>query len=152
MPVHRSHADVIWESSKVYGRTMRALLSPLGWLYGGATALRNRAFDVGLLLLICRIFGSGNLRIGKMVGIAELQPVAPVAAEEPQAGIQGVQFVEVEAREEDSVLEMVCAWLKSMVHHSGLIEAGATRSIIGGGTVGHAQSPSLAPTRSMSRR
>ena len=96
------------------------------------------AFDVGLLLLIFLVLGSRLLRIGKVVGISELQPIAPVAAEEPQASIEGVQFVEVEAREEDPVLEMVRAGLQTMMHHSGLIEAGAKRSIVGGGAVSHA--------------
>jgi hypothetical protein len=96
------------------------------------------AFDVGLLLLIFLVLGSRLLRIGKVVGISELQPITPVAAEEPQASIEGIQFVEVEAREEDPVLEMVCAGLQTMMHHSGLIEAGAKRSIVGGGAVSHA--------------
>jgi len=46
---------------------MRALLSPLGWLYGGATALRNRAFDVGLLpshTLALPSMSVGNLTVG----------------------------------------------------------------------------------------
>ena len=53
------------------------------------------ALDVGLLLLIFLVLGSGLLRIGKMVGVPELQPVAPIPAEEPQASIEGIQFVEV---------------------------------------------------------
>ena len=65
--VHRSHADTIWESSGWYARAMRSLLTPLGWLYGGATALRNRAFDAGVLsthALALPSISVGNLTVG----------------------------------------------------------------------------------------
>ena len=46
---------------------MRSLLTPLGWLYGGATALRNRAFDAGVLsshALALPSISVGNLAVG----------------------------------------------------------------------------------------
>ena len=46
---------------------MRSLLTPLGWLYGGATALRNRAFDAGVLsthALALPSISVGNLTVG----------------------------------------------------------------------------------------
>lgn len=46
---------------------MRALLAPFGWVYGGAVALRNRAFDVGLLrshALALPSISVGNLTVG----------------------------------------------------------------------------------------
>lgn len=46
---------------------MRTLLTPLGWLYGGAVALRNRAFDAGILPsheLALPSISVGNLTVG----------------------------------------------------------------------------------------
>jgi tetraacyldisaccharide 4'-kinase len=46
---------------------MRALLTPVGWLYGGVMSLRNRAFDTGLLpskTLALPSISVGNLTVG----------------------------------------------------------------------------------------
>jgi hypothetical protein len=74
----------------------------------------------------------------EMIRITKLQPVATIVAEATQARIQRVEFVEVEAGQENPVLEAVHPWLKSMVHHPSLIEAGAERGIVVEGAVGHA--------------
>ena len=46
---------------------MRTLLTPIGWLYGGVTTLRNRAFDAGMLsshALALPSISVGNLTVG----------------------------------------------------------------------------------------
>jgi tetraacyldisaccharide 4'-kinase len=57
----------IWESGRIGARLLRALLWPLGWLYGAIVELRNAAFDRGLLRshdLALPTISVGNLSVG----------------------------------------------------------------------------------------
>ncbi len=59
--------DHIWESSAPDARVARALLSPFGWGYGAAVALRNLAYDRGWYdahELALPAIAIGNLTVG----------------------------------------------------------------------------------------
>jgi hypothetical protein len=57
----------IWESGSLGARLVRALLWPLGWLYGAIIELRNAAFDRGIFSsyeLSLPTISVGNLSVG----------------------------------------------------------------------------------------
>ncbi len=65
---------------------MRALLTPLGWLYGGVVSLRNKAFDAGVLAsqeLALPSISVGNLTVG---GTGKTPVAAWLVAELQRAG------------------------------------------------------------------
>jgi hypothetical protein len=58
-----------------------------------------------------------------VIGIAELIGPPPVPAEEAQRTVEAVEFVEVDADEENAVFEPVAPRDPALVHHAALVQA-----------------------------
>ncbi len=59
--------DEMWESGHPLARLARALLAPLGWVFGAIVQIRNLAFDCGWIAqhtLALPAIGVGNLTVG----------------------------------------------------------------------------------------
>ena len=59
-----------------------------------------------------------------MVSVTEVVEVPAVVGEEADAGGGGVDFVEVEAEEEEAVVELMDLGAETPVHDAALVEAG----------------------------
>lgn len=113
--VERHRIENVTEDTRQGNEEHAWVVRKFGGFGLGADPGQNVFFDGGLL----------KAREGEVIAVAEVVEVPAVVGETAHPGCGGVDFVEVEAEEENVIAELVDLGGETAVHDPALVEAGA---------------------------